>query len=197
VGGKQGSYLNAFRLNQVMEPVEDRSILDKFCMEFCSLVEKHVKYIIVSGFVAIAAGRKRATEDIDVIIESLDKEKFIRLHGELIKNHFSCIQSDSANEVHSYLKDNLSVRYVRENNEPEMEVKFAKDVLDNLQIQGRIKIPLTGIDVWFGSIEMNIAYKEEYLKSDKDLEDAKHLRIVFDANEEKINKCKELIRKYR
>ena len=34
-------------------------------------------------------------------------------------------------------------------------------------------------NIWFSSIESNIAFKEEYLKSDKDLEDAEHLRIIY------------------
>ncbi len=46
---------------------------------------------------------------------------------------------------------------------------------------------------------MNIAFKEEYLKSDKDLEDAKHLRIVYDkeVDESEIRKIKGMIRKMR
>ena len=31
--------------------VGDRNILDEFALEFCRVVEKHVKYIVVSGFV--------------------------------------------------------------------------------------------------------------------------------------------------
>ena len=50
--------------------IRDRNILDTFCTEFCDIVEKHCKYIIVSGFVAIASGRTRGTEDIDMIIET-------------------------------------------------------------------------------------------------------------------------------
>ena len=40
-------------------------------------------------------------------------------------------------------------------------------------------MPFTKLDVYFSSIESNIAIKEEYLKSDKDLEDAEHLRIIY------------------
>ena len=102
--------------------------------------------------------------------------------------------------IYDYLKENLSVRYVYENMPvPEMELKFAKDELDNYQLKTRVKIPLTGLDVWFSSINMNIAFKEDYLKSDKDLEDARHLRIVFaeDINEDEIKKIKRMIRKLK
>ena len=78
-----------------------------------------------------------------------------------------------------------------------MELKFAKDSLDNYQLKNRVKLPLTGLDIWFSSIDMNIAFKEEYLKSEKDLEDAKHLRIVYseDVNEYEIKEIKKMIRK--
>lgn len=44
-----------------------------------------------------------------------------------------------------------------------MEVKFAKDKLDEEQINARVKLPLTGLDVYFSTVESNIAFKEEYL----------------------------------
>ena len=112
--------------------IKDRNILDKFCEEFCAVVEKHCKYIVVSGFLAIASGRTRGTEDIDMIIERLNFDKFKSLFNDLTKNDFVCMQSSHAGEVYSYLKDNTSVRFTWKNKElPEMEVKFVKDILDD------------------------------------------------------------------
>ena len=177
---------------------QPKNILDKFCIDFCKVVEKHCKYIIVSGFVAISSGRIRGTEDIDMIIEKLDIKKFNQLHKDLIKNNFVCMQSDSEQEIYDYLKDNLSVRYTYKNKPlPEMEVKFAKDYLDEYQLKNRVKLKITNLDVWFSSIETNIAFKEELLKSPKDMEDAKHLRRMFIINEKEINNIKQLIKKLR
>ncbi len=177
---------------------QPKNILDKFCIDFCKVVEKHCKYIIVSGFVAISSGRIRGTEDIDMIIEKLGLEKFKQLHKDLIKNNFVCMQSDSVEEIYDYLKDNLSVRYTYKNKPlPEMEVKFAKDYLDEYQLKNRVKLKITNLDVWFSSIEMNIAFKEELLKSPKDMEDAKHLRRMFTVNEKEIDNIKQLIKKLR
>ncbi len=180
--------------------IDNKNILDSFCEDFCSIADKHCKYIIVSGFVAISSGRVRATEDIDMIIEKLDKNKFQKLHDELIKNNFVCMQSDDYSEIYSYLTNDLSVRYtIIDQPLPEMEIKFAKDEIDNYQLKTRIKIKKTGLNVWFSSIEMNIAFKEEYLKSDKDLEDANHLRKVFkeQISEDEINKIKSMIRRIK
>ena len=183
--------------------VDDRTILDKFCEDFCKIVDKYTKYIVCSGFVAIAHGRSRGTEDIDMIIEKIPLKTFISFHNELIENGFVCMQSDDANKIYNdYLNFGLSVRYVLDKDgyfPPEMEVKFPKDELDVEQLKERIKMPLTGLDVYFSSIESNIAFKEEFLKSDKDLEDARHLRIVYknQFDEKKINEIKDKIRKYR
>lgn len=180
--------------------IKDKSILDQFCLEFCKIIERHTPYIIVSGFLVIASGRVRGTEDIDMIIPRISQAAFSKLHDDLYKHGFVCVQSGIANEVHDYLQENISVRYTWQNKPvPEMEVKFAKDILDNIQLQNREKLPLTGLDVWFSSVAMNIAFKEEYLKSDKDMEDAKHLRMVYSEkiNEKEINEIKKLIRKIK
>jgi len=177
---------------------QPKSILDKFCIEFCKITEKHCKYIIVSGFVAISSGRVRGTEDIDMIIEKLEKDKFKSLHKDLTKDNFVCMQSDDPEEIYDYLKENLSVRYTYKNKPlPEMEVKFAKDLLDSYQLKNRKKLKITGLDIWFSSIETNIAFKEELLKSPKDMEDAKHLRSIFTVDEEEIKYIKKLIKDIR
>jgi len=181
--------------------ISDKTILETFTEDFCAIVEKHCKYIICSGFVAIAHGRSRATEDIDMIIEKLSIEKFVKLHNDLIKASFECMQSPDAEKIfEDYLNRKVSVRYTRKGEFlPEMEVKFAKDKLDEEQLETRTKLEFTGLDVYFSSIESNIAFKEELLGANKDLEDARHLRIIYEGkiNEEKINKIKEQIKRYR
>lgn len=180
--------------------VDNRNILDIFCEEFCSIVEKYSKYIIVSGFMAIASGRTRGTEDIDMIVERIASERFNELFQELSKQGFVCMQTSSSEEAYQYLVENLSLRFTRKSMPvPEMEVKFAKDSLDEYQLQHRVKLPLTGLKVWFGDVNINIAFKEELLKSPKDLEDAKHLRIIYKEmlDEHEINRVKQMIRKLR
>ena len=184
-----------------MREIGDVNILKEFCEKFCSIVDQHCKYIIVSGYLAIASGRSRATQDIDMIIPKITKAAFVALHHDLVKEGFNCVQGDKPEEIYDfYLAESTSIRYLYGKEFlPEMEVKLAKDLLDNLQIQTRVKIPLTNVDVWFGSVEMGIAFKEEYLKSEKDMEDARHLRIVFkeEINEQNINSLKKMIKQAR
>ncbi len=177
--------------------ISDANILSKFVNEFCRAVAKHSGYIIVSGFVAIASGRARGTEDIDMILPRMKKGTFSALHNDLIKRGFVCMQSENADEIYKYLADNLSIRYTwKDRPIPEMEVKFAKDKIDQLQFKTKTKLPLTGLNIWFSSISMNIAFKEGYLKSPKDWEDARHLRAVYPnlVNEKKIIRIKKMLK---
>jgi len=180
--------------------VKERSILDEFCTSFCRIVEKHTPYIIVSGFVAISTGRTRGTEDIDMIIKPMDRIRFRSMHKDLITSGFECMQSADPDMIFDYLINSTSVRYtLKDKPLPEMEIKFAKDPLDEFQLKTRQKIPLTGLDVWFSSINMNISFKEHYLKSDKDIEDARHLRIVFqdEVDESEIKMINKMIDRWR
>lgn len=180
--------------------VSDRNILDEFCLRFCKVLGKHVEYIVVSGFIAIASGRTRGTEDIDIIIRRMSKDKFSELHQDLLREGFICIQSPELEEIFGYLRENLPVRYTMKNQPvPEIELKFEKDKLDDYQFQTKEKLPLTGLDVWFSSVNMNIAFKEEILKSPKDLEDARHLRLFYKdkVKKEEIQKIKKMIREVR
>lgn len=183
-----------------MRLVKSRNILDEFCTDFCSVVQEFCNYVVVSGFVAISSGRARGTEDIDIILERINKEEFKKIYLALKKKGFECVQTDSAQEIYEYLNDNLSARFVRVGEMiPDMELKLAKDELDEYQLQTKTKLELTGLDIWFSSINMNIAFKEHLLKSDKDLEDAKHLRVVYFelVDEEEIKKICTMIDRYR
>lgn len=181
--------------------ISDRTILDTFAEDFCKIVDKHAKYIICSEFVAIAHGRSRGTEDIDMILEKLDLKKFLLLHKDLISNGFECIQSINPIEIYDlYLRGGSSARYIRKEEDfPEMEIKFAKDDIDNEQLNSRMKHEFTGLDIYFPKVEEAIAFKEEYLGSEKDFEDAKHLRLVYEDNldEEYIKKFKGIIRRIK
>ena len=61
----------------------DLTELDVFARKFLDTLKKHTDYLVVSGFVSICTGRTRGTEDIDMIIPVMEKEKFIALFREL------------------------------------------------------------------------------------------------------------------
>ena len=48
--------------------------------------------MIVSGFVSISTGRTRGTEDVDVLVPVMSKEKFENLFDDLQKIDFGAIK---------------------------------------------------------------------------------------------------------
>ena len=57
--------------------------LDRFVVRFIRRLENHADYVIVSGYVSLLFGRARSTEDIDIFIKILSKEKFSALYDAL------------------------------------------------------------------------------------------------------------------
>jgi hypothetical protein len=179
--------------------IKNRNILDKFVIDFTTVLNKYTKYAVVSGFLAISSGRVRGTEDIDLIVEEMSEQSFCLFLKEIYKKGFSCVQGDDSKLIWDlYLKDKSTIRFVRKNTLiPDMEFKFPKTNADRIALTTRRIIPLTGLPIYFGSVESTIAFKEHLLKSQKDIEDANHLRKVYykKIKEEEINRIKKLINK--
>ncbi len=169
--------------------------LDRFVFDFVDVLKKYTDYIIISGFISILFGRSRGTEDVDIIIPKVGKNEWIKINKELFEK-FDCLNCNTADEVYSYLSDGLSVRFARKGEIiPNMELKFAKYDIDYLSLKNKVKVLINDRELFMGPIELQIVYKKKILKSDKDLEDAKHLGIVLKdlINREKIKYYEQLV----
>ena len=62
---------------------KDLNELDKFVLKFVKILEKYCSYVIVSGYVSIVLGRSRASEDVDLLVPDISKEKFDWLFNDL------------------------------------------------------------------------------------------------------------------
>ncbi|MBU0456507.1 MAG: hypothetical protein ABH824_01815 [Nanoarchaeota archaeon] len=156
--------------------------LDIFVNDFLDILKRHCDYLIVSGFVSISTGRTRGTEDVDVLVPVMTRDTFEKLFVDLQKGGFWCYQSDSVNEVYSYIKDLQNIRFARINEMfPNMEVipidetKKAKF----FEFKNPQKIRVECFEFKVPPIEFEILYKEIILGGQKDLADAKHLRTFF------------------
>lgn len=153
--------------------------LDLFVLEFLSILEKHTKYLLISGYVSLLFGRSRTTEDIDIFIETISKEKFATLYTDLQQKYW-CLNAEDVDEIYEYLAEGLSVRFAKKNDMiPNFEIKFARKKHDKDALQKPFVVKAAEGNFCLSSIEQQIAYKKYYLKSDKDLEDAAHLENLF------------------
>ncbi|MBI5392643.1 hypothetical protein HZA96_02130 [Candidatus Woesearchaeota archaeon] len=158
---------------------KELSDLDVFTLAFIRILEKYTQYIVISGYVAILLGRSRASEDVDIIIPKTSPEKIEQLIVELKKNNFYCLQADTIVEIYNYLKDNIAVRFAKNDTViPNIELKLVKNKIDVISFQNMITVKLNDKQITISQLELQIAFKEEVLKSPKDIEDARHLRNV-------------------
>jgi len=162
--------------------------LDKLAIDFCAVLNKlKVKYVIISGYEAILFGRNRASEDIDMFIEKLSKEKFGQLWEGLQKEGFWCMNAEM-DEAFSLLEDWLAPRFARKGEAyPNMEVKYAQKDLDFYSLSNKVKVILRGSEIYIGPLELNIAFKLR-LGTDKDIEDARFLYKLFGEKLHELDK---------
>ena len=173
------------------------SKLDKFVLDFVNIISKYTKYVLISGYVSILLGRSRATEDIDIFIEKISKERFREMYLELVEKGFFCLNSDNVEVVFDYINDNLAIRFAKGSPIPNIEVKFPKDNLDKGVFDDFIIVELPfEKELNISNLEKQIAFKRYFLGSNKDFEDALHLEELFkdQLNYEKIKKTQEFIK---
>ncbi len=169
--------------NKTIRIDKELNELDKICFSFIDILKGHVDYIVVSGYVAILFGRTRGTEDVDILIPKISKDKFNRLYIDVMENNFWCINTDDEDEIYSLLDSCHSIRFaLKDMIQPNFELKFVSNKLHEISMKEKIKIIIGEREFWTSSIEMQIAYKENMLGSDKDKEDAAHLRELFGKN---------------
>ena len=162
----------------------DREIsdLDRFALDFTTILKKHVSYVIVSGYVSILLGRARASEDIDIIIPKIDFSTFQSLVRDLKKNGFYCLNAEKDTDIFEYFKDDLPVRFAYQDSViPNIEMKWGKNQFDELALRKTIEVILSEGKLCISHLELQIAFKEAVLKSPKDMQDARHLRKVTEG----------------
>jgi len=178
---------------KTIEINRELSELDKFTLDFVKILEKYARYVLVSGYVSILLGRARVSEDIDIIIQKIDFSTFQDLYKELKKSNYYCLNAEKDSTIYDYLSDNLAVRFAKKDKTiPNVELKWIKHKFDRLAVENSIDVKLPKGDLKISHLELQIAFKEEILKSPKDLDDANHIKEV--AKEYIDNN---LIQKYR
>ena len=151
------------------------TLLDLFVLDFIRILEPVTPYVIVSGYVAILFGRSRGTEDVDILIPTLEKKDFTKLHDALCRSGFEFLNAEDADGLHDMLTQKMGIRIARkEQFIPNIELKFLKDEVDRMVLRQRTEVNLPGAKLFISPIEIQIAYKL-YLGSQKDIVDALYL----------------------
>lgn len=155
------------------------SELDRFVLDFVKILERHAKYVVMSGYVAILFGRNRASEDVDFFVEKFrDFDKFAE---ELQRNGYWFVNEDPGQAL-SMLEEGLAIRIAKKGSfQPNAEIKYPKRDTDRYSLDNRLEVILRSGKIWISSLELNIAFKL-FLGSGKDIEDAKFLYMLLKDN---------------
>jgi len=159
------------------------TLLDSFVLDFIENLEKNnIKYVIVSGYVAILFGRSRISEDVDLLIEHIQFENFLNFWSQMEQN-YECLNTGNSYEAYNdYLENHLAIRIAKKGCFiPNIELKFVKNDLDRYSLEHRKHVNLADRLLYLSPLELQIPYKL-FLGSEKDIEDARFLFKLFKDN---------------
>jgi len=173
--------------------------LDMFVKKFIDVLKKHSDYLVVSGFVSICTGRVRGTEDVDVLVPLMDRDKFEALFKDLEKNGFWCYQGDNPSEAYENTRNLDNIRFALKNEVfPNIEFITFNDTkkAKSFEFNHPQGMRIGDFEFKIPQIEFEILYKEIILAGKKDIDDAKHLRTFFldILSEDKFKEYEEVIR---
>lgn len=172
-----------FISGKMIEIGRELSDLDIFALDFIRILSRHTEYTIVSGYVSILLGRARASEDIDIIIPKMDFQRFRQLLRDISRGGFYCLNAEEGKDIFDQINSKIAVRFAKAKKViPNVELKFAKNKFDEIGLRDKITIKLGSAEIAVSPLEMQIAFKEEVLRSPKDIEDARHIRNVAAAH---------------
>ena len=136
----------------------------KFTFDFVRILEKYADYAIISGYISILLGRSRATEDVDIFIKRISKDKFKDMYEELVKGGFWCLNSDNENTIFDYINERVAIRFAKGKIPlPNIKVKFPKDELDEDVFNDLLTVKLPDGEMKISSLERHIAFKRYFL----------------------------------
>lgn len=159
------------------------SDLDRFVLKFVEILNGNgVKYVIVSGYVSILFGRSRVTEDIDVFVEKVGLDDFLKLVKSAEESGMWIVNEIEAGEAYGMLEQGMGVRVGEVGKAiPNFEMKFPKKETDRFPLENPLKAVVGGKEIRISPLELQIAYKL-YLGSDKDVEDALYIYEIFNKH---------------
>ncbi len=166
----------------VLEVGRSPNTLDRMAIYFSRLLDEHdIDHVFVSGYVAILAGRSRSTEDIDVLIESIDEELAADFVDTLRARGYWG-PAAPLDDLHTQLAEGGNIWVApRDDITPHLEVKFVSDEFDQASLEESIAARVGGEEIPIGPLELQIAYKL-YLGTQQDFEDAVHLYTLFEES---------------
>ncbi|MCX9082785.1 MAG: hypothetical protein OIN83_11385 [Candidatus Methanoperedens sp.] len=161
------------------------SINDDKILDFSEiLVKNNIRYVLFSRYIPILFGNNETSEDIDILVQNISFEKFLKLWLE-IENTYECKNTqDPIDAYNAYLKNHHVVRIVRtENQIPEFRIKIIKNEIDRFTLKYRKKVIRGDRYLFISPFEMQIPSNLSR-GSPKDIEEA---RFLYKLSKDTLN----------
>ncbi|MCE8422791.1 MAG: hypothetical protein J5U19_03075 [Candidatus Methanoperedens sp.] len=168
-----------FKDNEIIFNRES-SVPDNPVLDFVGMLKNHnIKYVIFSGYIDILFRQNRITDDIDILIENITFEKFLKFWLELERSYECINTSDPIDAYNGYMKNHHEIGIVKKGHQiPNFVIKFVKTELDRYSMKYRKKAIFDDKTLFISPLELHISYKL-FLGSEKDLENAGFLFRSF------------------
>jgi hypothetical protein len=138
--------------------------LDRLVLDFVKCLG--LRYVVVSGYVAILFGRSRSTDDVDVVVEAAAASEIAERVGRCGFKPLSLTEHMEEEFRHASVRFYKPPRLM-----PNFEVKPPRSRYQRYALANRLEVRLGGEAIYVSPIELQIAYKL-WLGSEKDVEDA-------------------------
>ncbi|MFZ3382516.1 MAG: hypothetical protein WA144_01195, partial [Candidatus Methanoperedens sp.] len=166
------------------------SIIDYMVLDFSEILARNnIRYVLFSRYVSILLGNetcenKEERKDIDILIQNIAFEKFLKLWLEIERSYECKNTSDPIDAYNAYLKNYHAVKIIKKDSQiAEFRIKIVKNELDRFTLKYRKKVILGDRILFISPLEMQIPYNL-FKGSRKDIDDARYL---YKLSREKLN----------
>ncbi len=147
-----------------------------------NFIQKQTLASSIILFGSCAKGVFTEKSDVDIFIEHISFEKFLKFWSG-IEQSYECLNTGNSYEAYNdYLINHHALRIAKKGCFiPNIELKFVKNDLDRYSLENRKHVKLADRSLYLSPLELQIPYKL-FLGSEKDIEDARFLFKLFKDN---------------
>lgn len=153
--------------------------LDELAIDCSAILSSlDIEHAFVAGYVAILAGRPRATDDIDMIMSPESEQRIDQLVRAFREQDFWG-PAAPLDQMYENLSHDANIWIARAGEQaPHLDATYPSNSYDRASLSGSIQATIGDEGIPIGPLELQIAYKL-YLGSRTDVEDAAHLYTLF------------------
>ncbi|NJD77745.1 MAG: hypothetical protein FIB08_11730 [Candidatus Methanoperedens sp.] len=156
------------------------SPLDNFVMDFVQILRNHnIKHVITSGYVANLFGQDRTNEEVNILIQHITFEKFLKSWLEFEKEYECLNTADPIDAYNAFLVNHHAIGIARKGSHaPNIKLKFIKNEHERFTLKHRKTVRIDDKILFISPLEILIL-SDLSQGFEKDIEDAKYLFKLF------------------